>query len=251
MATQVSFRSSVHEYIEKWATSASTLIGAVTDLSPSQNAVISYGFMRRIRVRLRNITGGTGGNFNLDYPAGLLNTLLVSDPNGAEVYGGSTWNGYLAYLAEKYGSYKAVNDPTLATIYDPSVTAPQFLWTVPFELAEASGLGALPNFDAQSPYQIKAILDSSANAYQTAPTTAPTVMPSTTATPAVPPPTTREPLPQAMSESSRTNSDRYCRNAMGTEAAARTKKTSMWPRRASGRPARWPALASGSSSRGR
>ena len=175
MATQVSFRSSVHEYIEKWATSASTLVGAVTDLSPSQNAVISYGFMRRIRIRLRNLTGGTGGNFNLDYPAGLLNTLLVSDPNGAEVYGGSTWNGYLAYLAEKYGSYKAVNDPTLATIYDPSVTAPQFLWTVPFELAESSGLGALPNFDAQSPYQIKAILDSSANAYQTAPTTAPTV----------------------------------------------------------------------------
>ncbi len=42
--------------------------------------------------------------------------------------------------------------------------------------------------------------------YPSIPTRAPTVMPSTIATPAVPPPTTKEPLPQAMSESSRTNS---------------------------------------------
>lgn len=177
MANQVSFRSSVHEYIEKFATSAATLLTANTvDLSPSQNAIISYGFMRRVKVRLRNSTGGTGGNFNADYPAALLNNLSVVDPNGAEVYGGPTWNGYMAFIAEKYGAYKAVNDPTLSTLYDPSVTAPLFQWTIPFELAESSGLGSLPNFDAQSPYQIKCVIDSTSNAYLTAVTTAPTVI---------------------------------------------------------------------------
>ena len=176
-AQQVSFRASVHEYIEKWATSAATLIGsAAVDLSPSQNAIISYGFMRRVKLRLRNSSGGTGGAFNSDYPQKLLQNLQVVDPNGAEVYGGPTWSGYEAYLAEKYGAYKAVNDAKLSTLYDASVTAPLLTWTIPFEIAESSGLGSLPNFDAQSPYQIKAVLDTVANAYQTAPTTAPTVL---------------------------------------------------------------------------
>ena len=176
-APQVSFRASVHEYIEKWSTSAATLMTTSTiDLSPSQNAIISYGFMRRIGVRLRNSAGGTGGTFNGDYPQKLLNNLSVVDPNGAEVYGGPTWDGYMAYIAEKYGAYKAVNDPTLSTLFDASVTAPLINWTIPFELAESSGFGSLPNFDAQSPYQIKAVLDSTSNAYTVAPTTAPTIL---------------------------------------------------------------------------
>jgi hypothetical protein len=174
---QVSFRASVHEYFEKWQTSAAQLIGTSTvDLSPPANMIVSYGFMRAVNIRLRNSAGGTGGSFNPDYPSGLLNNLQVTDPNGAEVYGGPTWNGYLTYIAEKYGAYKAVNDPSIGTILDVSVTAPQFLWTIPFEIAESSGLGSLPNFDAQSPYQIKAVLDTIANAYQTAPTTAPTIL---------------------------------------------------------------------------
>ena len=63
------------------------------------------------------------------------------------------------------------------------------------------------------------------------PTSAPTVIPSTTATPAVPPPTTMEPLPQVMFDSSRRNSPRYWRNASGTATSARMKKTSMCPSR--------------------
>src|SRR5581483_7069222 len=150
----VSFRGSVHEYIEKWATSnAVQLSSTATDISPSQNAIISYGFMRRIKLRLRNSVAGTGGNLNADYPAKILSTIKVVDPNGAEVYGGPTWSGYEAYLAEKYGAYKAVNDAALSSLFANSATAPLFLWTIPFEMAESSGFGSLPNFDAQSPYQ--------------------------------------------------------------------------------------------------
>ena len=44
--------------------------------------------------------------------------------------------------------------------------------------------------------------------YPSMPMSAPTVMPRTITTPAVPPPTTSEPLPQAMSDSNLTNSFR-------------------------------------------
>lgn len=180
MATQVSFRSSVHEYIEKWATSAATTIGAnQTDISPTQNAVITYGFMRRIKLRLRNNAAASGtAAYNADYPQKLLSNVSVVDPNGAEVYGGATWDSQMAYFAEKYGAYKAVNDGALSTLASTSTTTPLWQWTIPFELAESSGLGSLPNFDAQSPYQIKCVLDSSTNIYPstTSPTTGPSVL---------------------------------------------------------------------------
>ncbi|SKY87424.1 Uncharacterised protein [Mycobacteroides abscessus subsp. abscessus] len=65
-------------------------------------------------------------------------------------------------------------------------------------------------------------------------TSAPAVTPSTSTTPAVPPPTTIEPLPQVISDSSRRNSRRYRRNAMGIARKACTKKVTIWPKRANG-----------------
>lgn len=168
---QLSFRASSHEYIEKFNTSLGLTAGNAQDASPAQNSVQSYGFLRRIRIRLRNQTAGSGGTFNADYPAKLLSQLSLTDPNGAEIYGGPTWSSYEAYLAEKYGAYKAVNDAQLSTLFSASTTTPLFFWTIPLELSESSGYGALPNFDAQSPYKLKMTLDSNANAWQTAPTT--------------------------------------------------------------------------------
>lgn len=173
------FRASTHEYIEKWATSAAAQIGtAAVDVSPYQNSVQSYGFLRRIKIRLRNSVAGTAGSgaYNADYPAKILAQLSLTDPNGAEVYGGPTWSGYEAMLAEKYGAYKAVNDPALSQLYSASLTAPLYQWTIPLELAESSGYGALPNMDAQSPYKLKCVIDTVGNTYQTAPTTAPTLV---------------------------------------------------------------------------
>src|SRR5690349_11229927 len=83
------------------------------------------------------------------------------------------------------------------------------------------------------------------------PTSAPTVIPRTTATPAVPPPTTREPLPHAISDSRRTNSLRYWRSAMGTAMIARTKNTIMWPSRMTGADAFLYSRIHGASSGGR
>jgi hypothetical protein len=43
-------------------------------------------------------------------------------------------------LAEKYGAYKAVNDPELSPLFSASTTTPLYIWTIPLELSESSGL---------------------------------------------------------------------------------------------------------------
>lgn len=168
---QLSFRASAHEYLEKFNTGGPFTSGNAQDVSPAQNSVQSYGFLRRIRIRLRNSVAGSGGTFNADYPAKLLNLISLTDPNGAEIYGGPTWSGYESMLAEKYGAYKAVNDPEVSPLFSASTTTPLYVWTIPLELSESSGYGSLPNFDAQSPYKLKLNLDSNANIWSAAPTT--------------------------------------------------------------------------------
>jgi hypothetical protein len=174
----LSFRASSHEYFEKWTSTGNTqLTTTATDISPAQNSVQTYGFMRRIRIRLRNTTVSSAGSLNLngDYPAKIISQLSLTDPNGAEVYGGPTWSGIEAAFAEKYGSYKTVNDPTLSPLATAgqTSTAPAFCWTIPIELGESTGFGSLPNMDAQSPYKLKVTQDTTTNIYTTAPTTAP------------------------------------------------------------------------------
>lgn len=171
MGPMLSFRASSHEYIEKFNTSAALTSGNSQDASPAQNSVQSYGFLRRIRIRLRNSVAGSGGTFNADYPAKILNQISLTDPNGAEIYGGPTFSGYDCMIAEKYGAYKAVNDPEISPLFSASTTVPLYCWTIPLELSESSGYGSLPNFDAQSPYKLKLNLDSNANIWSSAPTT--------------------------------------------------------------------------------
>lgn len=176
MATaQLSFRASAHEYIEKFNTSAVTAMTAATiDVSPTNNSVQSYGFLRRIKIRMRNsVAASSGGTLALDAPANFLSQVQLTDPNGAEIYGGPTWSGFETFMAEKYGTYKANNDPQISTLVSTAATAtttPLWLWTIPLEMSEDAGYGALPNFDAQSPYKLKAVMNSTA-AYTTAPTT--------------------------------------------------------------------------------
>ena len=173
---QLSFRASTHEYIEKFNTSAVQAVGtSAVDLSPTNNQVQSYGFLRRIKIRQRNsVAASAGGTLAADAPWNFIQQLQLTDPNGAEIYGGPTWGGYETMLAEKYGTYKANNDPAVSTLFGPAAsntTTPLVLWTIPLELAESSGYGSLPNFDAQSPYKLKAVLNTLANTYTTSPTT--------------------------------------------------------------------------------
>jgi hypothetical protein len=160
--------------LEKWTTTAAiTPATTATDASPAQNSVASYGFLREIQIRLRNSSAADSGNLAADSPQKILSNIQLTDPNGAEIYGGPTWGGYEAYLAEKYGSYKSENDPNLSSLASISATTPLWIWRIPLEMAESSGFGALPNMDAQAPYKLKTTVDTRANIWTTVPTTFP------------------------------------------------------------------------------
>ena len=177
----VPFEAAAHEYLEKFTTiggaNANAQPGAAAiDVSPANNQVQSYGYLRSIWLLVTTATAGTSVATALtaDGPWNLLQQLSVTDPNGAEIYGGPTFGGYHAYLAQKYGGYRLTSDPSILPNFSTaSPTAPKFSLRIPFEMNPLSGFGALPNFDAQSPYKLKATLNTVTNTFQTAPTTNP------------------------------------------------------------------------------
>jgi hypothetical protein len=165
-------------YVERFTrVIASSAIGAsVVDVSPGQNAVQTYGYLRSILVWGTAGTAGTGtaGTFNADAPQVILNQLSLTDPNGAEIYGGPVWSGWDAYLAEKYGAYYLVNDFQLSPLFSNNSTSPKVPWRIWLEMNANSGLGSLPNMDAQSPYKLKAtqnVATGTSGIYTTAPST--------------------------------------------------------------------------------
>jgi hypothetical protein len=170
----VPFNAASHMYVERFTRVLPAIIGAAAiDVSPTQNAVQTYGYLRSILCWGTPATNGTGGNLALDAPQNILQQLSLTDPNGAEIYGGPVWSGFDAYVAEKYGAYYLVNDFALSPLFTSSATAPRVPWRIWLEMNANSGLGSLPNMDAQSPYKLKATQNTAANIFQTAPTTAP------------------------------------------------------------------------------
>ena len=177
-APMVPFNAASHMYVERFTRVLPAIIGAsAIDVSPTQNAVQTYGYLRSILIWQQTAASGTAGSgsYNPDAPQILASQISLTDPNGAEIYGGPVWSGYDTYLSEKYGSYFLVNDATLSPLYSASITSPKFPYRIWLEMNSNSGLGSLPNMDAQSPYKLKVTQNTSTLLYTTAPTTAPTL----------------------------------------------------------------------------
>jgi hypothetical protein len=163
-------------YVERFTRVSAAIIGAATvDVSPTQNAVQTYGYLRSILCWGTVSAAGNGGNLNIDAPQNILQQVSLTDPNGAEIYGGPVWSGWDTYLAEKYGGYYLVNDFALSPLFASNATSPKVPWRIWLEMNANSGLGSLPNMDAQSPYKLKTVQNTSGAIFQTAPTTNPTM----------------------------------------------------------------------------
>jgi hypothetical protein len=181
-AAAVPFEAAAHEYVEKFVTvgganANAQPAAAQLDISPPNNQVQSYGYLRSIWILETTATNGTSAATALlaDGPWNIIQQVSLTDPNGAEIYGGPTFGGYHAYLAQKYGGYRLASDPAVLrpNFSTTNPTAPAFSLRIPFEMNPLSGFGSLPNFDAQSPYKLKTTLNTSAAIFQTAPTTTP------------------------------------------------------------------------------
>lgn len=169
------FTSAALRYREKFFTTptAITLSTAAQDASPTGGAIKSYGYLRRLVVLVTG-SGGSGGSLAADAPWNFFSQISVTQPNGEEMYGGPTFSGYHAFLAAQHAGWRGVNNPAIMPSFTGTAPNVRFALPIVFEMDAEKGVGALPNQDFSAPWKLQLTVNTSANVFQTAPTTAPT-----------------------------------------------------------------------------
>ncbi|HXU07253.1 MAG TPA: hypothetical protein VN903_40150 [Polyangia bacterium] len=172
-AVVLPFTAAAHRYREKIFTTTYTPGTAQTDLSPPGGAIKSYGYLRALRIVVTS-TGGSGGNNSADAPWDLFSQVAITQPNGEELFGGPTFSGYHTFTAARHAGWKYADDPQ--TYPSLTTTSPNYQFDLPivFELLAQTGVGSLPNQDFSAPWKLQLTGNTSANIWQTAPTTIPT-----------------------------------------------------------------------------
>jgi hypothetical protein len=168
------FRRATKEHREPANTSTYTLSAAVQSPAGGAVSIPAYGYLRGLKITV-TIVGGLGTVvFQEDAPWCILQNIIFSEPNGAQIVQFSS--GYHLYLAAKYGGYQGWNDPK-ATVFSFSTTGGNgsFTFYLPLELNNRDGLGSLPNQNAAALFQLRYNLAAAATVFSTVPTTMPTV----------------------------------------------------------------------------
>lgn len=168
------FVSCAMRYRELFFTRAAAVTpgAAAQDASPPGGAIKSYGYLRRLIILVTG-SGGTGGNLAADAPWNFFSQISVTQPNGEEMFGGPTFSGYHAFLAAQHAGRRAVDNPAIMPSFSATVTAPRFALPITFEMDAEHGVGSLPNQDFSAPWKLQLTVNTSANIFQTAPTTIP------------------------------------------------------------------------------
>jgi hypothetical protein len=148
-----------------------------TTLSPIN--IPAYGFLRGVWIRV-DAVGGTGAAAvygttaaGWDFGLNVFSFMGLFDVNGAPLYGPFA-SSFQAYLIAKYGSYHRYFDARVGDATFPTNGNFGFWLYVPVELVRRNGLGSLANLNAAATYKLQLTLNSTANIYQTVPTTGPT-----------------------------------------------------------------------------
>ena len=160
-------------YREQFFSKAWTPTTTAQDVSPTGNAIKSYGFARALRVYTTSASG-SGGNLAADSPWVIYSNVQVTQPNGEELYGGPTFSGWHAYQAARHSAWKLNNDPATWQSYSATAAGPTTDLVIPFEINPQYGLGSLPNQDFSAPWKLTLTGNTIANIWTTAPTTTPT-----------------------------------------------------------------------------
>jgi hypothetical protein len=145
-----------------YSKSGLTLTTVTQDLGPVD--VKAYDYMRALLVTCTTTAvGGTTGTAQADAPFNLFTTMTVSQPNGQTMY--QTSSGFHAAMIQKYGFYRAQNDPRTDPNFLVTGSWATFAIRIPFELDLRDALGALPNKDAAAPFQVDVVLNTLANVF--------------------------------------------------------------------------------------
>lgn len=161
-------------------TGPTALNAGVQALPPQQ--LPAAGYLRQIRL---TVTGTTTGNaaavaFKPDAPFNVLQQVSLLTANGDTLI--SVLDGFALYAQNKYGAYGTGKndpcaDPNYALTSGAGATGGSFKFeiVVPVEIDPRDAFGSLQNMAANQSYLLNLSLNSLANVYTTAPTSAPTV----------------------------------------------------------------------------
>jgi len=139
--------------------------------------------LRQIVIEVTGTAAGNAANvaFNADMPVGILSTVNFALSNGTSIVGGSNFSSYSLMVALKYFGLSGNGDPRSSAVLSTTTGAVgaggsfNVVFRIPVEVVARTGLGSLPNTSTQTPFTLDLSVDTLANIYSTAPTTAPTV----------------------------------------------------------------------------
>lgn len=169
----VAFIRATNEHVENIA-DVSLLMTTSVQTYPNLS-IPAYGYLRYVVLHVIATGGAGAATYTEDGPFNVLQNVILQEPNGAII---SQYNsGYDLYLVNKYGGYKAYNEPKSRFNYAASTANGNFEFGVriPVEINERMALGALPNENSAAAFQVRVQLNSQAGVYASGPTTAPTV----------------------------------------------------------------------------
>jgi len=154
-----------------YSKSGLTLTTATQDLGPID--IKAYDYMRALLVTCTTTAaGGATGTAQADAPFNLFTNVSVVQPNGQTMY--QTSSGFHAAMIQKYGFYRAQNDPRTDPNFAVNGSWATFAFRIPFELDLRDALGALPNKDAAAPFQLDLVLNTLTNVFGSGQGTSPT-----------------------------------------------------------------------------
>lgn len=173
-----SFAKAAKNHIETGQSQTITLSAAQQNLQPF--VVPAYGYLREVILIIEGTTAGNAAavTFNADGPWNIIRSMTLQDSGGAQLF---QMGGFAAFLQMKYGGYAFNgNLPTDTRFFNAltgaAATGGSFRLAIPItSVFMRDGVGALPNMDASSAYQLFITTDVLASVYGVLPTNPPSV----------------------------------------------------------------------------
>jgi hypothetical protein len=131
-------------------------------------ALTATGWLRGLQLLITG-TGLTAGTPAADAPFNLFSNIELDDVNNEAIFG--PFDGYTAYLTNKYGGYLFADDPGTNCIYALSGTnsANNFTYMlyIPLEVVARDPLGAVPSVNNTAALTLKMALNAQSTIFTT------------------------------------------------------------------------------------
>jgi len=128
----------------------------------------STGWLRGLYLQFTG-TGLTAGTVTADAPFNILSNIQLNDVNNEAIFG--PFDGYSAFVANKYGGYMWLDDPATQSNFALSGTTTTnnftfFLW-IPIEIVERDPIGDVASVNNVAALQLVMVVNQTANVFST------------------------------------------------------------------------------------